>query len=88
MEGVIRKRIYSFDLLKLISILIVFFYHILMDMYVIHPMRNLKFLETILIRPNIHLAMLACGIFIFISGATLKLNERDENFHKPSFIKT
>lgn len=90
MEGVIRKRIYSFDLLKLFSILIVFFYHILMDMYVIHPMHNLKFLETILIRPNIHLAMLACGIFIFISGATLKLNERDESllsFYKRRLVK-
>ena len=87
----IRKRIYSLDLLKLISILIVFFYHVLMDMYVIHPMYNLKFLEIILIRPNVHLAMLACGIFIFISGATLKLNERDESilsFYKRRLVKT
>ena len=86
----VRKRLYSLDLLKLISILIVFFYHIMMDMYVIHPMHNLKFLETILIRPNVHLAMLACGIFILISGATLKLNERNESvlcFYKRRLTK-
>lgn len=86
----VRKRLYSLDLLKLISILIVFFYHIVMDMYVIHPMHNLKFLETIIIRPNVHLAMLACGVFILISGATLKLNERNESvlsFYKRRLTK-
>lgn len=86
----VRKRLYSLDLLKLISILIVFFYHIVMDMYVIHPMHNLKFLETIIIRSNVHLAMLACGVFILISGATLKLNERNESvlsFYKRRLTK-
>ena len=90
MENAVRKRLYSLDLLKLISILIVFLYHILMDMYVIHPMHNLKFLETIIIRPNVHLAMLACGVFILISGATLKLNERNESvlsFYKRRLMK-
>ena len=61
-----------------------------MDMYIIHPMHNLKFLETIIIRPNVHLAMLACGVFILISGATLKLNERNESvlsFYKRRLTK-
>lgn len=79
MGTIAKKRIYYFDLLKIISVLIVFLYHIYMDMYVIHPMHNLKTLESILIRPNLNLGMFACGIFIFISGATLKLNERDES---------
>ena len=51
-----------------------------MDMYIIHPMYNLKIIETIFIRPNINLAMLACAIFVFVSGATLTYNyKRDEN---------
>ena len=62
----------------------------MMDVYIIHPMYNLKFLDIIISRPNLHLAMFACGMFVFISGATLKLNERDESvisFYKRRLTK-
>ena len=74
-----RKRIYSFDLLKIISILAVFMHHIMMDMYVVHPMHNLSILHDLIIRPNMNLGMIACGLFVFISGATLALKKGDEN---------
>ena len=45
MEKTLKKRIYCFDLLKVISILIVFMHHIMMDLYVVHPMHNLKILD-------------------------------------------
>ena len=79
MNSKIGKRVYYFDLLKIISIGIIFIYHVMMDMYVIYPMHNMELLSNILLRPNVHLGMLACAIFIFISGATLKLNERNES---------
>ena len=53
-------------------------------------MHNLRWLEKILIRPNVHLAMLACSIFIFISGASLELNKRNESvfcFYKRRITK-
>ena len=78
------------DILKIISIMIVFVYHIMMDMYVIHPMHNLKFIEELLIRPNVHIVMVACAIFVLISGATIKLNERNESlfdFYKRRLLK-
>ena len=62
----------------------------MMDMYVVHPMHNLKFIENIIVRPNIHLAMVACGIFIMISGTTLALNNRDEGpleFYKRRLVR-
>lgn len=81
----VKKRVYYFDLLKIISIMTIFIYHIMMDMFVIHPMHNFSFLEILLIRPNVHMIMVVCAIFIFISGATIKLNERNESMF--SFYK-
>lgn len=80
-----KNRIISFDLLKIVSIFAVFMHHILMDVYIVHPMYNLKWLSDIMIRPNTNFAMLACAIFIMISGATLTLNKRNESLN--SFYK-
>ena len=90
MEKTSKKRIYCFDLLKIISILIVFMHHIMMDLYIVHPMHNLKILETLIIRPNMNLGMIACGLFVMISGATLALKGREEepiSFYKKTFIR-
>lgn len=90
MINTIKKRIYFFDLLKILAISFVFLYHILMDMYVIHTMHNLSIINTLLIRPNMHMAMIACATFIFISGATLTLNKRNEEpleFYKKRLIR-
>jgi hypothetical protein len=78
LEKAAKKRIYCFDLLKIISILIVFMHHIMMDLYIVHPMHDLKILETLIIRPNMNLGMIACGLFVLISGATLALSGREE----------
>lgn len=85
-----KNRIVSFDLLKIVSIFAVFMHHILMDVYVVHPMYNLKWLSDIMIRPNTNFAMLACCAFIMISGATLTINKRDESlisFYKRRITK-
>lgn len=65
-------------------------HHILMDLYIVHPMHNLKLLETFMIRPNMNLAMIACGLFVLISGATIAFNKRDESlceFYKKRFTR-
>lgn len=90
MEQITKKRIYCFDLLKVISILIVFMHHIMMDLYIVHPMHNLKILETLILRPNMNLGMIACGLFVLISGATLALKGREEepiSFYKKRLIR-
>ena len=90
LEKTSKKRIYCFDLLKVISILFVFMHHIMMDLYIVHPMHNLKILETLIIRPNMNLGMIACGLFVLISGATLALKGREEEpiaFYKKRFIR-
>lgn len=90
MEKAAKKRIYCFDLLKIISIFIVFMHHIMMDLYVVHPMHNLKILEDLIIRPNMNLGMIACGLFVLISGATLALSGREEEplaFYKRRLIR-
>lgn len=90
MEKAAKKRIYCFDLLKIFSVLIVFMHHIMMDLYVVHPMHNLKILDTLIIRPNMNLAMVACGLFILISGATLALSGREEEpiaFYKKRLLR-
>ena len=61
-----------------------------MDMYQIHPMHNMKSIYDIIIRPNMHLAMVACGLFIFISGATITYNIRAEKplkFYKRRLLR-
>ena len=90
MEKVEKKRIYCFDLLKVISILIVFVHHIMMDLYVVHPMHNLIIFDTLIIRPNMNLGMIACGLFVLISGATLALKGREEEpieFYKKRLLR-
>lgn len=69
-----KNRIYVFDLIKLLSIFCVFIYHIVMDVYVVHPMYNLKLIYTFIDRKNVHLAMISCTLFIIISGITITLN--------------
>lgn len=53
-------------------------HHIMMDLYVVHPMYNLRIFDTLIIRPNMNLGMVACGLFVMISGATLSINNREE----------
>ena len=90
MSEEVKKRIYCFDLLKVISIICVFFHHIMMDLYIVHPMHDLSILSDIILRPNANLGMIACGMFILISGATLALKGREENpieFYKKRLIR-
>lgn len=85
-----KNRIISFDLLKIVSVFAVFMHHILMDVYINHPMYNLKWLSDIMIRPNMNFAMIACCAFIIISGMTLTINKRDESlisFYKRRIMK-
>lgn len=58
-----------------------------MDMYIIHPMHNLKFIEGLTIRPNMHFAMIACGLFIFISGATITISNKNRDVKPVEFYK-
>ena len=58
-----------------------------MDMYIIHPMHNLKFIEDLTIRPNMHFAMIACGLFIFISGATITYSNKNRDVKPIEFYK-
>ena len=58
-----------------------------MDMYIIHPMHNLKFIEDLTIRPNMHFAMIACGLFIFISGATITYSNKKRDVKPIEFYK-
>ena len=58
-----------------------------MDMYIIHPMHNLKFIEDLTIRPNMHFAMIACGLFIFISGATITYSNKNRDVKTIEFYK-
>ena len=90
MDSVSKKRIYCFDLLKIISIILVFLHHIMMDLYIVHPMHNLRILEVLILRPNMNLGMIACGLFVLISGATLALKGREEEpieFYKKRLIR-
>lgn len=62
----------------------------MMDLYIVHPMHNLKFVETLMIRPNMNFAMVACGLFILISGATISINKRNEGiieFYKKRLLR-
>lgn len=58
-----------------------------MDMYAIHPMHNLKFIEDLTIRPNMHFAMIACGLFILISGATITFSNSNRDVKPIEFYK-
>lgn len=61
-----------------------------MDLYIVHPMHDLKILDTLILRPNMNLGMIACGLFVLISGATLALKGREEepiSFYKKRLIR-
>ena len=65
-------------------------HHIMMDLYIVHPMHDLKILDTLILRPNMNLGMIACGLFVLISGATLALKGREEepiSFYKKRLIR-
>ena len=62
----------------------------MMDLYIVHPMHDLKILDTLILRPNMNLGMIACGLFVLISGATLALKGREEepiSFYKKRLIR-
>ena len=62
----------------------------MMDLYAIHPMHDLQILEVLIVRPNMNLGMIACALFIFISGATLALSKREEGvftFYKKRLVR-
>ena len=62
----------------------------MMDLYAIHPMHDLRILELVIIRPNMNLGMIACALFILISGATLALSKREEDiftFYKKRLVR-
>ena len=79
MESKVKKRYISFDLIKVISISKIFLHHIMMDLYIVHPMYNLWFIEFLGIRPNENFGMVACSLFILISGATLYMTDKNES---------
>lgn len=81
-----NRKIYL-DVLKFISIFIVFIYHIVMDNYVVHDMVDLSLIFSFINRPNVHLAMLACSLFIMISGTTLCLSQDKKKLSYLDFIK-
>ena len=58
-----------------------------MDMYIIHPMHNLKIIGDLTIRPNMHFAMIACGLFILISGATITYSNNNRDIKPMEFYK-
>ena len=70
----LKDRIIALDILKVICVFIVFVYHFYMDVDYIHHMYELNTIGNILIRPNMHFALVACALFMMVSGATLKLN--------------
>lgn len=53
----------------------------------IHPMHNLKLIGGVTIRPNMHFAMIACGLFILISGATITYSNIDRGVKPIEFYK-
>ena len=73
-EVIKKDRIIALDILKVICVFIVFVYHFYMDVDFSHNMFELSVLKDIIIRPNMHFALIACALFMMVSGATLKLN--------------
>ena len=53
----------------------------------IHPMHNLKLIGDVTIRPNMHFAMIACGLFILISGATITYSNINRDIKVIEFYK-
>lgn len=53
----------------------------------IHPMHNLKLIGDVTIRPNMHFAMIACGLFILISGTTITYSNINRDIKVIEFYK-
>ena len=89
-NNVINKdRIIALDILKVICIFIVFIYHFYMDIDYVHNMYELNTIRDIIIRPNMHFALIACALFMMVSGATLKLNYNGniKEFYKKRLLR-
>lgn len=84
-----KDRIIAFDIIKVICVFIIFIYHYYMDVDFVHQMYDLNILKNIVIRPNMHLALIACALFLIVSGATLKLNYDGNilNFYKKRLLR-
>ena len=60
-----------------------------MDIDYVHGMYELSNIKSIIIRPNMHFALIACALFMMVSGATLKLNYNGNiiNFYKKRLLR-
>lgn len=67
------NRLYFIDLIKILSVLAIFITHYLMDIGIINNMFNVDILYSFINRPNIHLGMLGCSLFIISSGYGLSV---------------
>ena len=89
-NNIVKKdRIIALDILKVICVFIVFVYHFYMDIDYVHGMYELSNIKSIIIRPNMHFALIACALFMIVSGATLKLNYKGNiiNFYKKRLLR-
>ena len=89
-NNIVKKdRIIALDILKVICVFIVFVYHFYMDIDYVHGMYELSNIKSIIIRPNMHFALIACALFMMVSGATLKLNYNGNiiNFYKKRLLR-
>lgn len=71
--NVLHGRYIFIDLIKVISIFIIFVTHYLMDIGLINHMFNVDYIYSFIDRPNIHLGMLSCSMFIICSGFGLSV---------------
>lgn len=89
-NNIVKKdRIITLDIIKVICVFIVFVYHFYMDIDYVHGMYELSNIKSIIIRPNMHFALIACALFMMVSGATLKLNYNGNiiNFYKKRLLR-
>ena len=68
LQNILKGRFIFIDLIKIISIFIIFVTHYLMDIGIINHMFSVDRLYSFIDRPNIHLGMLSCSMFIICSG--------------------
>ena len=68
-----RNHFYFIDLIKIVSIFIIFVTHYLMDIGLLHNMFDVHKFYQFIDRPNIHLGMLSCSMFIICSGFGLSV---------------
>ena len=84
-----KKRYISLDVLKVICVFFIFVYHFYMDIDFVHNMCDLIYVKDLIIRPNMHFALVGCALFLMISGATLKLTYDGNiiNFYKKRLLR-